>query len=111
MNHFIAEIRNAGINNITFNCVHPGSTRSGLGRESTKSLKWKLIYFFWQIMMIPVDKAASSSVYAASAPELEGISGKYFGPKGEEQPSKKNYTPENEATVWDYSKNVISKYL
>ncbi|MEQ9875501.1 SDR family NAD(P)-dependent oxidoreductase [Pectobacterium brasiliense] len=111
MNHFITETRNAGINNVTFNCVHPGSTQSGLGRESTKSLKWKLIYFVWQIMMIPVDKAASSSIYAASAPELEGISGKYFGPKGEEQPSKKNYSSENEAIVWSYSKDIISKYL
>lgn len=111
MNHFISETRNAGINNITFNCVHPGSTQSGLGRESTKSLKWKLIYFVWQIMMIPVDKAAKSSIYAATSPELEGISGKYFGPKGEEQPSKKYYSPENEAIVWNYSKNIISKYI
>lgn len=111
MNHFIAETRKAGINNIAFNCVHPGSTNTGLGRESTKSFKWKLIYFIWQIMTISIDKAASSSVYAASAPELEGVSGKYFGPKGEEQPSIKNYSPENEARVWNYSRSIISKYL
>lgn len=110
MNHFIKETRNAGINNITFNCVHPGSTQSSLGREAVTSWKWKIIYFVWQIMMIPIDKAARSSIYAATAPELVGVSGKYFGPKGEEQPSAKYYSTENEIQVWEYAKEVIKEY-
>jgi hypothetical protein len=61
--------------------------------------------------MISMDKAASSSIYAATSPELEGVSGKYFGPKGEEKPSKKYYSPENERTVWDYALGVIRTYL
>lgn len=111
MNHLIGETRKAGINNITFNCVHPASTQSSLGREAAKSWKWKIIYFLWQVMMIPIDKAASSSIYAATSPDLEGISGMYFGPKGEEQPSAKYYSPENERRVWDYSLSVIHPYL
>lgn len=111
MNHFIKKTKDAGINNITFNCVHPGSTQSSLGREAVTSWKWKIIYFVWQLMMIPIDKAASSSIYAATAPEMEGVSGKYFGPKGEEQPGKKHYSYENEVKVWDYSSNVISQYV
>lgn len=111
MNHLIGETKKAGIHNVTFNVVHPASTQSSLGREAAKSWKWKLIYFAWQVMMIPIDKAASSSLYAATAPELEGVSGKYFGPKGEEQPSAKYYSPENERRVWDFTQNVIRPYL
>jgi NAD(P)-dependent dehydrogenase (short-subunit alcohol dehydrogenase family) len=37
MNHFIGETRKAGIDNVTFNCVHPDSTASSLGRESGKA--------------------------------------------------------------------------
>lgn len=111
MNHFISETKKAGINNITFNVVHPASTQSSLGREAAKSWKWKIIYFLWQLMMVPIDKAASSSLYAATSQELEGVSGKYFGPKGEEQPSAKYYSPENEMKVWNYALNVISPYL
>lgn len=111
MNHLITETRKADIDNIAFNCVHPSSTQSSLGREAAKSWKWSIIYFLWQCMMIPLDKAASSSIKAAIAPELEGVSGKYFGPKGEERPSAKYYSPENEQKVWDYSMKVIRPYL
>lgn len=111
MNHFVNETKKSGINNITFNVVHPASTQSSLGREAAKSWKWKIIYFVWQLMMVPIDKAASSSLYAATSQELEGISGKYFGPKGEEQPSAKYYSLENEMKVWNYALNVIRPYL
>jgi len=111
MQHFITETRKAGINNIAFNTVHPGSTKSSLGREAMKSLKWKIIYFLWLPMMISIDKAASSSILAATTPELEGVSGKYFGPKGEEQPSQKYYSLENEQLVWDYCNQIIRKYV
>ena len=92
MRHFVSEMRKLGINNITFNTVHPGSTQSNLGREATKSLKWRIIYFLWKPMMIAVEKAASSSIYAAVSNELEGVNGKYIGPKGEEKPNDKYST-------------------
>lgn len=111
MNHFIGEMKKAGISNITFNCVHPASTRSSLGRVAVKSWKWKIVFFLWQPMLISMEKAASPSIYAATAPELEGISGKYFGPKGEETPSAKYHSAENEQKVWDYAHAVIRPYL
>ncbi|ALR02890.1 SDR family NAD(P)-dependent oxidoreductase [Xylella fastidiosa] len=111
MHHFIGETKKAGIHNVTFNLVHPASTRTNLGREAVKSWKWKIIFFLWQIMLVSMDKAASSTLYAATAPELEGVSGRYFGPKGEEQPSAKYHSPENEQKVWDYALNAIRPYL
>lgn len=111
MRHFVSEMRKLGINNITFNTVHPGSAITNLGRESTKSLKWKIIYFLWKPMMISVPKAASSSIYAAVSDELEGVTGKYWGPKGEEKPSDKYYSTENEQLVWDYCKKATERYL
>ncbi|EAA3799150.1 ketoreductase, partial [Salmonella enterica subsp. enterica] len=51
------------------------------------------------------------SIYAATSPDLEGVSGKYFGPKGEEQPSAKYYSAENERKVWDYALKIIKPYL
>lgn len=111
MQHFASEMKKSGINNITFNTVHPSSVRTSLGREAMKSLKWKIIYFLWQPMMISVAKGASPSIKLATAPELEEITGKYFGPKGEEKPSQKYYSAENEKIVWEYCKKVTAKYL
>jgi NAD(P)-dependent dehydrogenase (short-subunit alcohol dehydrogenase family) len=111
MQHFVSEMKKAGINNITFNSVHPGSTKSNLGRESMKSLKWRIVYFLWQPMMNSMEKAIRPGIKAAVAPELEGITGKYFGPKGEEKPGQKYYSAENEKMVWDYCKKVAGKYV
>jgi len=111
MQHFVSEMKKNGINNITFNTVHPSSVRTSLGREAMKSLKWKIIYFLWQPMMISVAKGASPSIKLATAPEFEGVTGKYYGPKGEEKPNQKYYSAENEKTVWEYCKTVTAKYL
>lgn len=111
MRHFVSEMKKAGINNITFNTVHPASATSNLGRESTKSLRTKIIYFLWKPLMKTTEQGAASSIYAAASPELEGITGKYYGLKGEEKPSEKYHSSENEQTVWNYSMNIIKPYL
>lgn len=111
MQHFVSEMKKAGINNITFNSVHPGSAATSLGRVSTKSIIVKIVYTLWRPMMISIPKAASSSIIAATAPEMEGVTGKYFGPKGKETPSQKYYSAENEQLVWDYCMNVVKPYL
>lgn len=111
MQHFSKAALESGIHNITFNVVHPSSTQSNLGREAIKSLKWKIIYYLWKPMMVSLQKAASSSIYAAIAPELEGVSGKYFGPNGEEAPSLKYYSPENELKVWNYTQDTIKSFF
>ena len=111
MRHFVSEMAKAGISNITFNTVHPASATSSLGRESTKSLTTKIIYFLWRPLMKTAAEGAASSIYAATSPNLEGITGKYYGLKGEEKPSDKYYSPKNEQIVWDYSMNIIKPYL
>jgi len=111
MRHFVAEMISAGIKNITFNTVHPGSAITSLGRESMKSLKWKIIGILWLPMMNSVAKGASSSIKTATAPEKEGVTGRYFGPKGEEKPSEKYYSIENEKTVWNYCMEAAKPYI
>ena len=111
MRHFVSEMKKRGINNITFHTVHPASAFTRLGREAEKSLKWKIIYFLWRPMMKMPIEGASSSIYAAISPELEGVTGKYFGLKGEEKPNDKYYSPENEQKVWDYCEKITEDYL
>ncbi|MDC2172607.1 SDR family NAD(P)-dependent oxidoreductase [Bacteroides thetaiotaomicron] len=111
MQHFVKEMQKRGISNVAFYTVHPGSAQTSLGRESTGSLGTKIIYFLWKVMMNSVAEGAAPSIRCATAPELEGVTGKYYGLKGEEKPSEKYYTPQNEQKIWDYSMNVIKPYL
>jgi NAD(P)-dependent dehydrogenase (short-subunit alcohol dehydrogenase family) len=110
MRHFVTEMKKTGINNITFNSVHPGSVNTSLGRVSTKSLVTKIVYILWKPLMISLAKGAKSSIEAAVSPKLEGVTGKYFGPKGEEKPSEKYYSVENEQIVWNYCLKVTEDY-
>jgi NAD(P)-dependent dehydrogenase (short-subunit alcohol dehydrogenase family) len=111
MRRFVPEMKKSGVNNITFNSVHPGSAPTSLGREAVKSLKWRIIYFLWQVMMNTVSAGASSSIKAAVSPELEGVTDRYFGLKGEEQPNDTYYSPENENIVWQYCMEVTKPYV
>lgn len=111
MQYFVKNMKATGINNVAFITVHPASTRSSLGREAEKSLKWKFIYFVWRLMMVPIETAASSSIKAATDPAMENATGRYFGPKGEETPSQKFYSPGNEQKIWDYAMKVIQPYI
>jgi NAD(P)-dependent dehydrogenase (short-subunit alcohol dehydrogenase family) len=111
MRRFVSEMEKTGVNNITFNCVHPGAAPTSLGRESLKSLKFKIICFLWLPMMNTVAAGASSNIKAATSPELEGVTGKYFGLKGEEKPNDKYYSVENEQIVWDYCKKITEGFI
>lgn len=110
MRHFITETKKAGINNITFNCVHPASTQTNLARESSSSLRFRIIMFLWKPMLISLAKGAKSSIEAAVSPKLESVTGKYFGPKGEEKVSDKYYSTQNEQIIWDYCLKVTEDY-
>lgn len=111
MQHFVREMKKADINNITFNSVHPGSTITSLARESSKSWKFRILMFLWRPMMNSMEKAISASIKTATSAELEGLTGKYFGPKGEEKPSQKYHSAENEHRVWQYCREITAKYL
>ena len=111
MSHFVSEMKKSGISNIAFNTVHPGSAFTNLGREAEKSLKWRIIYFLWRPMMKTPAKGASSSIYAAISPEVEDVTGKYFGLKGEEKTYDKFHSTENEQEVWNYCKKITEGYL
>ncbi|MDR2083766.1 MAG: SDR family NAD(P)-dependent oxidoreductase [Bacteroidales bacterium] len=111
MRHFVTEMKKERINNITFNSVHPGSVRTNLARESSASFMYRIIMFLWQPMLISLTKGAKSSIETAISPELEGVTGKYFGPKGEEKPNEKYYSLENEQKIWDYCKKVTEDYI
>jgi len=92
---------------VAFNTVHPGSVKTSLARVSMASWRMKIIMFLWKPMMISLAKGAKSSIEAAVSPALEGVTGRYFGPKGEEKPSDKYYSAASEQTLWNYCKKHI----
>ena len=63
---------------VTANAVHPGFVASNFGRKGPVSA------FIWALarpIQISPARGASNSLYAAAAPEMDGVSGKYLANK------------------------------
>jgi hypothetical protein len=57
------------------------------------------------------EKAAMTNIYLATSPEVEGITGKFFGNREKEEKADDTYySPENEKTVWEYCQKTVSQF-
>jgi len=63
---------------VTVNAVHPGVVASEFGGSDDTSGFFGLVVKATRWAFLTPEKGARTSVHVASAPELEGVSGKYF---------------------------------
>ena len=61
---------------VTADCVHPGVVRTNLGLDSR-------LFRIMSVVLLSPEQGSATSVYVASAPELEGVTGKPFIKKAE----------------------------
>jgi NAD(P)-dependent dehydrogenase (short-subunit alcohol dehydrogenase family) len=65
---------------VTVNCVHPGVFRSNLGSSGGPSPRWLAWVTTLSKPFLPAaEKAANRVLYVATTPELNGITGRYYG--------------------------------
>lgn len=83
------------------NCLHPGVVRTNFG--NTGSLFFKTFGTLMKPFMLPPDKGAATSVFLASSPQVEGISGKYFVKKKAENSSPVSYDEMTAKKLWEVS--------
>jgi len=62
---------------VTANCLHPGFVATGFGDNNRSPLRLG-IAIGKLVAAIPVQRGAETSVYLASSPDLDGVTGKYF---------------------------------
>jgi NAD(P)-dependent dehydrogenase (short-subunit alcohol dehydrogenase family) len=86
---------------VSANCVHPGVVVTNLGRGSSGSFG-HLLRLLRPFFSSP-EKGAETSIYLASSPEVEGVSGKYFAKKAEARSSEQSYNEEMGRRLWRVS--------
>jgi NAD(P)-dependent dehydrogenase (short-subunit alcohol dehydrogenase family) len=74
---------------VTVNALHPGVVASGFGKNDGALLKWGMTLL--RPFLISPEKGAKTSIYLASSPEVEGISGRYFVKCRERSSSPESY--------------------
>jgi NAD(P)-dependent dehydrogenase (short-subunit alcohol dehydrogenase family) len=103
---FTAELaRRLADSGVTVNAVHPGAVATGLGKNNgvwARAVVGVLALFF----RAPDDGAATST-YVATAPELEGVSGRYFANRREKRPSPAACDADAARRLWQVSEQLV----
>lgn len=96
MNELARRLEGSGV---TVNTLHPGVIDTNLLRRSYK------------MQGASVEEGAETSVYLASEPEVESVTGKYFSHKQEKEMSDLAKDPQNWKKFWDISEALVAKYM
>jgi NAD(P)-dependent dehydrogenase (short-subunit alcohol dehydrogenase family) len=89
---------------VTANCLHPGVVATGFGKNN-KGLFKTFISMGGPFLLSP-EKGARTSVYLATSPEVEGVSGKYFDKSKAVASSQESYDTQVARRLWDVSNQM-----
>jgi NAD(P)-dependent dehydrogenase (short-subunit alcohol dehydrogenase family) len=89
---------------VTANAAHPGFVRSGFGRTASLSLRIGVLVA-WPCG-ISAQKGAQTPLWAATAPELAGVTGKYFARCAEARSSQEAHDAAMAARLWLVSEKL-----
>lgn len=86
---------------VTVNALHPGAINSNFdaGLDGFMRWGWKMITPF----LLNVEQGAQTTLYLATSPDVEGVSGKYFSNKREKKSSGRSYDPSTRQRLWQVS--------
>jgi NAD(P)-dependent dehydrogenase (short-subunit alcohol dehydrogenase family) len=95
---------------VTVNAVHPGLVRTALGNHSgpLRRAGWQLLHVAYRKVSLSADEGAAAITHLATAPELEGVTGRYFvdGRPAESSPASRD--PAAAARLWALSEELTS---
>ncbi|OCT81271.1 retinol dehydrogenase 14 [Xenopus laevis] len=93
---------------VTVNALHPGIVRTNLGRHINIPILIKPLFnvVSWALFKTP-EEGAQTSIYLASSPEVEEVSGKYFGNCKEEELLPKAMDDLVARKLWDISEVMV----
>lgn len=86
---------------VTVNALHPGTIASNFGANMSGPMRWgmKLVTPF----IATVEQGAQTTLYLATSPEVEGVTGKYFARQKEQQAAKRAYDEAARLRLWQVS--------
>jgi NAD(P)-dependent dehydrogenase (short-subunit alcohol dehydrogenase family) len=87
---------------VTVNALHPGFVSTDLARDGGLTLK-----AVFRLFGKNPEKGADTSVYVASSPDVNGISGEYFVDRRIALPSKESHDMDMARRLWEVSERYV----
>lgn len=89
---------------VTVNCLHPGAVATNAPlKDPDLSPLSRLLYKLVSLFFLSPARGAETSIYLASSPDVEGVTGKYFIKQAEVESSPESYDLEVAKRLWDVS--------
>ena len=88
---------------VTANALHPGFVASSFGRDGDSGKLGSLVYPLLKPFALTPVQGSQTSVYVASAPELEGITGGYWAKSAPANPAAAARDDAAALRLWDVS--------
>lgn len=89
---------------VTVNALHPGVIASGFG--SGGNLFWRVGFALVRPFMQSAEGGARTSIFLASSPEVEGVTGKYFIRCKPRRSSAASYDQATARRLWEVSEQI-----
>ena len=90
---------------VTANALHPGVVSTGFGKNNGGLLGF-LVKLAGPLLKTP-EQGARTTVYLATSPEVEGVTGKYFANSKEARSTKESLDPQNAKRLWEASEKLL----
>jgi retinol dehydrogenase 14 len=91
---------------VTATVLHPGVVRTAFAAEDPSPLAKVMIPLSRPFLKTPAQGAATS-IYLASAPEVEGVTGRYFANRKPRTSNKTSYDTAAAARLWQLSADLV----
>ena len=93
---------------VTATVLHPGITNTGFGAEDT-ARGWGPLIAVMRLFMKNPDQGAETSVYLASSPGAEGLTGQYFANRTPKKTQDASYDTATTARLWQVSADLVGR--
>lgn len=91
---------------VTVNTLHPGLVATNFARNNGWFVR--MMMPFVNLLAINVEEGAQTSIYLASSPEVEGVTGQYFVKQKPARSSPASYDRETARRLWKVSAEMVS---
>ena len=92
---------------VTVNALHPGITATNFPSGMTGVLAWGM-RLSTPLLLTP-EKGAQTTLYLATSPEVEGVTGKYFVKSRETKSSSRSYDQAVGSRLWEVTEQLVAR--
>jgi retinol dehydrogenase 12 len=92
---------------VTANTLHPGFVASNFGRSNGGM--WGMLMPLAHMFAISPEKGGETTIYLASSPEVDGVTGKYFAKKQAVKSNAASYDQAVQKRLWDVTQTLVNQ--